>query len=167
MRKNNGFSMVELLIAVVILVALIGATITFINPLGQLGKARNAQRKSDLNQYRIALESYATANDSYYTRRTARQTASTRPCDVLEPVFMNSCPDDPGHNPGASPDDNYRYRTNGTCSGGEACATDFVLWTYLEGGGIWEVCGDGRAGKLEIDPPNLPDDANGNCEVTL
>lgn len=165
---SYGFTIIEMLITISLLVILFGATLMMINPVAQLRKSRDSQRKSDLNQYRTALEAYSVANNGFYTRRPGRQTASVRPCDKLEPTFMSDCPNDPGHNPGDSPNNNYRYRTNGTgCLAGEPCATQYVLWTYLETGGVWEVCSGGLVGKLEYDPPDVPSDSSGNCQVSL
>ncbi|MBN1263265.1 MAG: type II secretion system protein [Candidatus Pacebacteria bacterium] len=168
MKKTAGFTMIELMASMAILAVLIGFSLTLLNPRGQLAKARDVQRKADLDQYSIALEAYATANNSLYTRRNGRQTASSYPCDVLNPIFLANCPSDPGHNPGTAPNDDYRYRTDnppGCGDPGEPCATQYVLWTYLETGGVWEICSDGRRGKLEINPPALPSDSGGNCEV--
>jgi len=163
-KLSPGFTLMELLVVIFIISILVALSLVSFG--GSQRQARDTQRKSDLNQYRNALEAYAGANDGYYSSRTARQTASSYPCDVLDGVFMSDCLDDPGNNPGTSPDNNYRYRTNGT-GGASATATQFVLWVYLETGGIWEVCSDGRQGKLDINPPNTPSDGSGNCEVIL
>jgi type II secretory pathway pseudopilin PulG len=168
-NKAGGFSMVDLLVAMFILAILIGASMTFINPGGQFAKARDSERRSDLNQYRIALEAYATANDGLYPVRTTRVDASGGLCADLGTTLMSSCLADPGDNPGVSPNDDYRYRSNNTdpasCGAGDACSSQFVLWSYLETGGVWEVCSDGRQGLLSIDPPALPADADGACQI--
>lgn len=63
--KNKGFTLIELLVAIIIIAILGTAMITLSNPLGQLGKARDAERKSDLDQVQKALEIYYNDNNRY------------------------------------------------------------------------------------------------------
>lgn len=61
----KGFTLIELLVVIAVIGVLAGAVIAIINPGAQLGRARNAQRKSDLRQVAGALEQYVTINGSY------------------------------------------------------------------------------------------------------
>lgn len=149
----KGFTLIELLVVISIIGILIA--LSLVSYGGAQKQTRDTQRRSDLNQYRNSLENYAAANDGLYTSRTSRQDATSRPCDVLKPNFISDCPDDPGSK-------TYQYRSNGSGSGAPD-ATQYVLWVELETGGYWEVCSDGRVGKLT----SLPNDAGGNCDVSL
>lgn len=59
--------MVELLIVIAVISILAGVVMTALNPLAQLQKARDSQRKSDLTQLQRALEQYYNDNGSYPT----------------------------------------------------------------------------------------------------
>ena len=153
--KPIGFTLIELIVVISIIGIL--AALTMASYSTAQRQARDTQRKNDLAQYRNALENYASAHDGLYTARTGRQEADTYPCDKLKPDFMSDCPSDPGSF-------TYYYRTNRTNgASGADTATQYVLWVELETGGYWEVCSDGRSGKLT----SAPNDGGGNCEVTL
>lgn len=62
-KKQNGFTLLELLIVVVIIIILAG--ISFIALNGQRAKARDAQRISDVKQIRTALEFYFSNEGEY------------------------------------------------------------------------------------------------------
>lgn len=58
MNKNNGFTLIELVLVIGILAILAVFVLATLNPLEQFKKARDAQRKSDLGQIQKALEQY-------------------------------------------------------------------------------------------------------------
>lgn len=163
MKKNNqqsaiisGFTLIELLVVISIIGILAALAMTSYS--GAQKQTRDTERRSDLNQYRNALENFAAANDGLYPCYTGRRVAWTRPCgNILSPDFMSACPEDPLGDPYQ-----YWYRTN-ECNNGKAEATQYVLWVELETGGYWEVCSDGRTGKLT----SAPSDAQGDCDVVL
>jgi len=133
------------------------ASLALVSYSGAQKQTRDTQRRSDLAQYRNGLESYAASYDGLYTSRTSRQSVTTYPCDKLVPNFLSACPADPGSY-------TYYYRTDGD-DGGTATATKYVLWVQLETGGYWEVCSDGRSGKLATAPSVSDGDAGGNCQL--
>ena len=63
--SHRGFTLIELLIAIAIIGVLAAASIVMINPLEQIKKSRDAQRKQDLRQLQIALESFNSDNNLY------------------------------------------------------------------------------------------------------
>lgn len=65
MSKQNGFTLTELLVVVVIIVVLGIAILIGINPMAQIFKGYDARRKSDLNKIKIALENYYADKDCY------------------------------------------------------------------------------------------------------
>lgn len=63
--QNKGFTLVELLIAIVLLSVILVFLILFINPFAQLNKAKDAQRKKDLAEIRSALDLYFNDHNCY------------------------------------------------------------------------------------------------------
>lgn len=58
MKKNQGFTLIEILTVVTILAVLGVAVLVGINPMMQFFKGYDAVRKSDLQEIKIALEAY-------------------------------------------------------------------------------------------------------------
>ena len=62
-KKQNGFTLVELLVVIVVIILL--ATISIFALNGQRAKARDAKRISDIRQIRTALEFYRSDEGEY------------------------------------------------------------------------------------------------------
>lgn len=60
---RKGFTLIELLLVIGIIAILASIVIVAINPTKQLGDARDAQRKSDVNTILSAVYQYAIDND--------------------------------------------------------------------------------------------------------
>jgi len=56
--NKKGVTLTEILIVMAILIVLIAAAIGAINPIGIFNRARDAQRKKDLNRIKISFEDY-------------------------------------------------------------------------------------------------------------
>lgn len=154
-KFKSGFTLIELLVVISIIGILAGLSLS--SYTGAQKQARDSQRRSDLNQYRNALEVYAGANNLKYPILASRSTASTDLCTALGTSIISSCPSGP------LATDAYYYRSDAT-------GDTFVLWTEVETGGCWEVCSTGKVGKLTA--ATCPDavgggngDANGTCQV--
>lgn len=153
---KKGFTLIELLVVISIIGIL--ASLTLVSYSGAQKQTRDTQRRSDLAQYRNGLENYAANNNGLYPRYTTRQSVTTNPCGVLRPNYISACPSDPTGGTFV-----YYYCSDGGGNDGTARATKYVLWVALETGGYWEVCSDGRSGKLAAG--TTINDANGNCQL--
>lgn len=65
MKKSRAFTLIELLVVIAVIGILAGVLLAVINPLEQLKKTRDAQRKHDLTQIQKALEIYYNDNGKY------------------------------------------------------------------------------------------------------
>lgn len=99
LSKNNagfGFTLIELLIAIAIIGVLASSLVLALDPVGQIAKSRDAERKSDLKQIGIALDAYYSDNNRYPYRANWRAD--------LQP-YMSVIPEDP------TPGKSYNYET--------------------------------------------------------
>lgn len=124
--------MIELLIVIAVIGAL--ASIGLIAFTGQQKSARDTQRKSDLQQYRIALENYANANNSVYPTGTDVAVNNFCASGAALSNFMSGCP---SGNPYS-----YQYTSDGS-------GTKYVMWVELErsAGNNWVACSGGKSGE--------------------
>ena len=65
LSMKKGFTLVELLIVVSVMSVLILVVLTVLDPLGQLQKGRDTQRKNDLTQIQRMLDAYYSDNNRY------------------------------------------------------------------------------------------------------
>jgi len=131
--KNKAFTLIELLVVISIIGILASLALTSYSRAQK--QARDTQRKSDLNQYRNALEQYAsTSGGVYHIYPGSSGYTLTNLCGsgaILE-NFMSLCPEDPIN----STPYVYLYRSN-------ALGTEYVLWANLETADYWYVCSSG------------------------
>ena len=122
LRTNRGMTLSEVLVVIAILGILILLAAFFIRPIFQIGKAKDAERKSDLKKIATALEDYATDHGCYPVVDSNWETALV---PYLKPV-----PKDPQTN------HSYTY----TFPAGEVCEKNgttvgvkkFAIFTTLE-----------------------------------
>ncbi len=138
--RQRGFTLIELLVVISIIGVL--AALTLVSFSGAQKQTRDTERRSDLNQYRNALENYAASNDGAYPTLSAGDVTDTA-CNgndgALDP-FLSSCPADPNNADGYL---EYQIWSNGS---------DYTLWADLESGGYWVVCSNGKSGGAEAAP---------------
>lgn len=141
-QKKQGFTLIELLVVI----SIIGVLLSMGTARYQVSQkqARDTQRKSDLAQYRIALENYASVNNSLYPSGDTQGKIDTLCANLTG--FISGCL----HDPRSPPD--YLYFVNYE-------KTEWVLGAVLETGGYWEVCSNGRSGKVS----NIPTDSS--CDL--
>lgn len=142
--SSHGFTLIELMITITIIAILTAAGI-FTYTSAQ-GRARDAKRKSEMEQYKNALEVYANKNNGFYPSQTAATGAqlSTTVCTNLG---LTKCAEDSlfGNNAAY----HYNYQSDGT-GGGSVTGTQYVIWGPLENaaGDYWVFCSNGKSGKV-------------------
>lgn len=152
-----GFTLVELLVVIAVLGIL--ASLVLARYSESERQARDTQRRSDLSQYRTALEAFAAANDTLYPSRITTSDAAGTLCSDLTP-FMGSCPGPEDPRAGILPGFQYFYRSNGS-GAGAGSATQYELWGQLERGGYWVFCSTGKSGTRS----SAPSGVDGACEI--
>lgn len=148
-QKNfSGFTLIELLVVISIIGILAGLMLSSYS--GSQKQARDSQRRSDLNQYRNALETYAASNNGKYPTGSGNSIAQNSifaPNGPLIPTYLGSLITNPSPNQGY-----YYYGSNDGLS--------YKMYTQLETGGYWVVCSNGKAGKTSSSPST-----DSNCDI--
>lgn len=110
MKPIKGFTLIEILLVVAAISILAGIVILAINPTKQLGEARNAQRRADVNTILNAVYQYAIDNNGTLPGPGTIQTGT---CDNT--ATKQIC----------------KATATGTCSTGTALTTLTALEKYL------------------------------------
>lgn len=138
LRSNNGFTLIELLVVISIIGILAGLTLSSYS--GAQKQARDSQRRSDLNQYRNALETYASANNGKYPTTSGNSLAQS---SIFAPTggplistFLGSLLNDPVSTY------SYYYYGDGVAGG-----LTYKMYATMETGSYWIVCSNGKSGK--------------------
>lgn len=84
LKKEQGISITELLIVVAFLAVMTVFLLVYLNPGAQLGKARDARRKSDLSKLKNVFEDYYNDKKCYPSS-----------LDNLVPDYLGQLPTDP------------------------------------------------------------------------
>jgi prepilin-type N-terminal cleavage/methylation domain-containing protein len=84
-KKEKGFTLLELLVVVALIVILAGIVIAALSPARERG--RDARRQTDIKQIQLALEAYFQVNNEFPTNIYAG--------GILEPNYINKVPVDP------------------------------------------------------------------------
>lgn len=170
MKKKLGFTLIELLVVIAVISILISLALVSLGTAQKQG--RDTRRKSDLAQYRNGLEAYAAnsggkypgwvgAGSTFVAISTSNLcSASSNPGSILT-LLSNVCladPKDVGTCGGTANDFRYCYISDG--SAGLANAINYILFSQLETGYWWEVCSNGRVGRVTSVPADI------TCDVT-
>lgn len=159
---KKGFTLIELLVVVVILG--IGAAIMLsVLQTSSLKRSRDTKRLSDIKQYQIALENYATNNSATYPTETTPVRLASEVCSDLGDLVQN-CLEDPWYSKDGSPADcsgmehTYCYSSDGT---------KWVMWTKMEiltsddSERYWVICSTRKSGYVN----NLTSQSSGTCPL--
>jgi type II secretion system protein G len=117
---KKGFTLIELLVVIAIIGILAAMIIASLS--GTRSKARDAARKSDLRQVKLALEQYYQdqSPNQYYSAATAVNLSNLS--GTLTPTYIKSLPTDP-INSGSYV---YMYKSSGTPP------DSYVIYAVLE-----------------------------------
>lgn len=138
-RNNRGFTIVELLIVIVIIGILAGLVIVTYRGIQQ--KARDTERKTDINAIHGQVEAYSAENGKYPTLVNVNDSAF-RAANLkgLDPAALRDPKGDADTLEATTDSDDYGYAatpancdntvTNGDCTG-------YTLTATLEGGGTY------------------------------
>ncbi|MFA5025384.1 MAG: prepilin-type N-terminal cleavage/methylation domain-containing protein [Candidatus Shapirobacteria bacterium] len=100
MKNKKGLTLVEILIVLTILSVLIIAAVSGMDPIGTMAKARDTQRKKDLNRIKIAFEDYFNDRNCYPSQGLVDMLTDVSRCksDVFSP-WLGNWPCNPGDTP--------------------------------------------------------------------
>lgn len=126
-KRNQGFTIVELLIVIVVIGILALLVVTTYSGIQQ--KARNSKRSTDIQTIQTQLEAFYNEN-GYYPLRANLNSSSWRTTNMKsldsgalkDPSNKTACETDNNCLIAASDDDNYGYAP--TAAAGASCAAD-------------------------------------------
>ena len=139
-RKSEGFTLFELIVAIGIIGILVGGLLILINPVDNIKKAKDTKRKSDLSQIQKVLEQYYQDNGRYPAMvanndfRIKRLDGTPVDWGTSWQPYMNILPNDT-----SAPAKNYVYDVD---------ATGQSYWLYANldrGGSDAQACNGGQA----------------------
>ncbi len=107
---SGGFTLIEVLVAATILATLIGGVLLTLNPVGQINKSQDAQRLSDINAVKTAVDLYYSDHKCYPS-----QIPFGNEWRVNSTVYMKKVPQDPKCNGGNGTCYKYRTDSASTC----------------------------------------------------
>lgn len=149
-KNSAGFTLIELLVVISIIGILAG--LVMVSFTASQRQAKDAQRKSDMAQYRNALENYANKNNGLYVIDVVASSVSTGSAFCTAVNSSGDCPEDQ-----KSPTNTYKY-----CS--DTGGVNYALWASLENvtSTYWTVCSNGRSGT-SVNAPTCG--ASFNCNL--
>ena len=146
---SSAFTLIELLVVISVIGILATVLLARFGTVEKSG--RDTRRKSDLNQYRTALENYSIKTGGVYPSYTTAIDASGSLCTTLGTSYIATCVQDPRQDGSTY---YYRYLSNGSGSG-TVDATQYMLWAYVETGGTTPylyVCASGKIAQKASAP---------------
>jgi prepilin-type N-terminal cleavage/methylation domain-containing protein len=99
--EKKGLTLVEILIVMAIILLLIAVAVGGLDPIGIMNRARDAQRKKDLNRIKISFEDYFNDKGCYPSKAKVEELNLVSSCDsnVVFRPWMARWPCDPNDKP--------------------------------------------------------------------
>lgn len=145
MVRNPGITLIELIVVIAVIGVLVTAFVTVINPLEQIQKGRDTQRKNDLAQIQRGLELYYQDHGNYPTNSPSYQIqdgVTEYPWGAAWTPYMRTLPGDP------SSSQRHIYHSPNLQS--------YRLYTSLERGGRdQQACNPGGTDCSNVPGSNL------------
>ena len=150
MRKNKGFTLVELMIVMAVIAIL--ATLALFGLRRAQAAARDAEREAIMRGYQVGLENYYANNGAYPSdanfgaMHSRLYSASPKYIDVPSDP---SCPNPPGTGEwipcasGTPPQYSYGVADGGNCTKAPGTNQDYQLELQRESGGTLYFCSPG------------------------
>lgn len=157
-NRQKAFTMIEILVVISIIGLLATMLLVRFSSVEKTGRD-TVRRRSDINQYRVALENYAARNNgSYPTCPSPLNGAILVAHEYLSTTLTNGIPHTSlssvmSQFPKDPRDDNsrlvdsyfYRYQCN-------LSATRYLLYAFFEDGKYFYVCSNGASGEVTSQP---------------
>lgn len=121
--KNRGFTLIEIIIVVAILAVLMILALSLVPR--QLEKARDGERKGDLQKIKIAFEDYYNDNGCYPSATVLQNCGGVSPVSHELSPYLQKIPCDPK-------DQSYYLYLPHDNSGGAGTCDGFRVWANLE-----------------------------------
>lgn len=141
---KKGFTLIEILVVMSIIGILAALTLTGFGAARK--NARDTTRKSDLAQYKLALEGYSSNNIGLYPSNAWDSDSNS-----ANGIFATAGPLIPGYLPTRINDPTnttvYHYHYYGAADG-----VTYKLFAQMETTGWWLVCSNGKTGKRTVEP---------------
>jgi len=192
LKKKEGITLIELIIVLGFIAFMAVAVLLALNPVVQLGKARDARRKSDLSKLKNVLEDYYNDHKQYPDSLNCGQPLDPYlakiPCDPLTHqsyVYVKTpsyyyiytkleYENDPiidklGCAYGCGPGCNYNYGVSSSNVNLESCGECEGDWYGCQEGGGCNNMGSGKRPKCEKGGPVFCNDSScgGGCDGKL
>ncbi len=111
-RSQSGFTLIELMVVIGILVLLLSITVIAINPARQFARANNTKRRNDVGQISAAIyQNIAENHGKFYVSSVPftlpsvvtaiSNTGAANICAGIMPGYIPALPQDPSSNGGA------------------------------------------------------------------
>lgn len=150
--KNNGFTLMELLVVIAVLGILASVILTIVDPAEKIRTANDVKVKNDVRTVANAFESYQTSNAGYYTGASSTS--------LVQNGYLKLWPSSNGFGISVTATIAHSYGVVTSKSNKGSC-TDTMYWTFNSTDGkTYKCCLTGAPVAGTTNPAS-----NGSCTV--